>query len=122
MGPFTQLELMRRFILQEAHACKEADPPMMTVFGPLLWDWLHPPIEQIGGVHVATLEDGRKITVLVCKPMPAYEPTIIQFWEGENLSEHKAVYFCPNAVIVLRPMEAGDLEFLNEEVKQEATT
>jgi hypothetical protein len=116
-----QLELMRRFILQEAHACREADPEIMTVFGPRIPDWLHPPLERIGGVHVSTLEDGRKQTIFVCEPIPEYEPTIIEFWEGDGVAETKAVYFCPNAVIVMRPTEEGDvslIETMKAEVSQ----
>ena len=108
----SQLELMRAFILQEAHACMDADPEMMSVFGPCLWDWFHPPIDRIGGVYIASLKDGREQTVLVCKPLPKYEPTVIQFWEGDDFSEHKAVYFCPNALIVMRPTEEGDESLL----------
>jgi|GEM_PF-6893540 len=108
-----QVELMRRFIVQEAEACEGADPEMLTVVGRSLVDWLHPNPDAIGGVHISCLEDGRKVTVLVCKPMLDYEPTIMEFWEGDKLSEFKTVYFCPNALLVVRPAEEDDESLLN---------
>jgi hypothetical protein len=111
----SQLELMRRFIVQEAHACMDANPEMMTILGPDLMDWLHPQPDSIGGVYIATMGDGRKQTVLVCRPRPEIEPTVIQFWEGDWVSEHKAVYLCPNAVIVMRPTEKSDESWLEKE-------
>ncbi len=94
--------------MQEAKACESADPEMLTVFGLSVVDWFHPKPDRIGGVHISSLEDGRKVTILVCASMPDYEPTIMQFWEGKKLSEHRAVYFCPNAVLVMRPTEEAD--------------
>jgi hypothetical protein len=114
----SQLELMRRFILQEAHACKGADPEMLTVFGVTPCDLLHPHLATVGGVHVTTLEDGKQQTIFVCKPAPEYEPTVIQFWEGDKLSEHKAVYFCPNATLVMRPTEADDLLLIQPDIQE----
>lgn len=109
----SQLKLMQAFILQEAHACKDADPEMLTVFGVMPCDLLHPNMATVGGVHVTTLSDGKQQqTIFVCKPAPEYEPTIIQFWEGDKLSEHKAVYCCPNATIVMRPTEEGDMNLI----------
>lgn len=107
-----QLELMKRFITQEAEACESADPEMVTWFGRSLVDWFHPKLENIGGVVISHMTDGRKLTVLICKPMPDYEPTIMQFWEGKKVAEDKAVYFCPNALLVVRPTEEDDGRFL----------
>ena len=111
-----QIELMRRFIVQEARACESADPEMVTVFGRSPVDWFHPKRDAIGGVHISCMEDGRKVTILVCKPILEYEPTIMQFWESEKLSEHKAVYFCPNTVLVMRPTEEADESLIEMEV------
>jgi hypothetical protein len=108
-----QFELMRRFIMQEARACENANPEVITVFGRSLVDWLHPKLDAIGGVHISCMGDGSKVTVLVCRPMLDYEPTIMHFVDGGKLSEHKAVYFCPNAVLVVRPTEEGDAEIVN---------
>ena len=100
------------FIKQEANACQSADPEMLTVFGPSLVDWFHPKLENIGAVYIGSA-DGQKVTILVCRPMPEYEPTIMQFWEGQKLSQHKAVYFCPNALLIVRPTEEGDESLIN---------
>jgi hypothetical protein len=107
-----RLELMRQFIVQEVKACESADPEILTVFGHSPWDWFHPNPDNITGVQISCLEDGTKVTVLVCTPIPDYEPTILQFWEGKKLSEHKAVYFCPNTLIVMRPTEKADECFI----------
>ncbi len=112
----SQLHLMQRFIVQEATACESADPEMVTWFGRSLVDWFHPKVENIGGVVISHTADGRKLTILICRPMPDYEPTIMQFWEGESVSENRAVYFCPNALLVVRPTEEDDEEFVKEEV------
>jgi hypothetical protein len=98
---------IERFIRQEAKACESADPEMLTVLGPSLVDWFHPKRDRVGAVYIG--HDGaQKVTILVCRPLPEYEPTIMQFWEGRTLSEHKAVYFCPNALLIVRPTEEGD--------------
>ena len=107
MGNTQQQELMCKFILQETHACKDVDPERVTVFGPVVPDWFHPPLDQVGGLCVSSC-DGGKVTILVCKPLPDYEPTVIQVWEDDDFSKHKVVYFCPNALIVMRPTEEGD--------------
>ena len=116
-----QVELMRRFIVEEANACESADPEMVTVFGCDWLDFLHPKTDTIGGVHISSLGDENKVTVLVCKPMLEYEPTIIRFWEGDNVLEHSAVYFCPNALLVVRPTEEGD-ETLMQTTNEEETS
>jgi hypothetical protein len=110
-------EQLKRFITQEAEACESADPEMLTVFGRSPVDWFHPQREAIGGLCISHLADGRKVTVIVCRPLLEYEPTIMQFWEGRKVSDHKAVYFCPNALLVVRPTEAGD-ELLIENKEQ----
>lgn len=106
---------IERFIRQEAEACHTADPEMLTVFGPSLVDWFHPKPQNIGAVYIGSA-DGQKVTILVCKPMPDYEPTIMQFWERDKLSDNKAVYFCPNAILIVRPSEEGDGSLIGEEV------
>jgi hypothetical protein len=114
-----RLELMRRFIVREVKACESADPEILTVFGHFPWDLFHPNPDNIIGVQISCLEDGLKVTTLVCAPIPDYEPTILQFWEEtrsckrfscnvQHLADNKAVYFCPNALIVMRPTEEGD--------------
>src|SRR5689334_11908311 len=109
---------IERFIRQEANACQSADPEMLTVFGPSLVDWFHPKRDRIDAVYIG--HDGaKKVTVLVCQPLPEYEPTVMQFWEGRKLSEHKAVYFCPNALLIVRPTEEGDRDLI--ETTQEKT-
>ncbi len=120
MNNTQQQDLMCNFILQETHACKDVDPERVTVFGPVKPDWFHPPLNQIGGLCISCCE-GKKTTILVCKPMPDYEPTVIQVWEDDNFSERKAVYFCPNAVIVMRPTEEGDETLLESDVQEEVT-
>lgn len=118
-----QQDLMGEFILQETHACKDVDPERMTVFGPCVPDWFHPPLDQVGGLCVCNCDGGKQITILVCKPMPDYEPTVIQVWEDDDFSEHKAVYLCPNAVIVMRPTEEGDQMLIeNTNTEKERTT
>ena len=99
---------LSRFIMQEVQACQRADPEILTVFGRSLVDWLHPKLDAIGAVLISNTDDGQRVTILVCRPMPDYEPTIMQFWEGKKLSEIKAVYFCPNALLVVRPTEEDD--------------
>ena len=114
-----QEDLMCKFILQESQACKDVDPEMVTVFGPCVPDWFHPPLDRVGGVCISNL-DGGKVTVLVCKPLPDYEPTVIQVVEPDGrFSEHKAVYFCPNAVIVMRPTEEGDETLMTTNIEEE---
>ena len=103
---------LSQFIMLEATACESADPEMLTVFGPSPVDWFHPKPDRIGAVYIR--HDGaQKVTILVCRPLPDYEPTIMQFWEGKKLSEHKAVYFCPNTLLIVRPTEEGDENLIN---------
>jgi len=117
-----QQDLMCKFILQEVGACKDVDPEKVTVFGPCVPDWFHPPLNQVGGVCISCC-DGKDITILVCKPLPAYEPTVIKVCEeGGVFSEHKAVYFCPNAVVVMRPREEGDEALVSTHQAEELTT
>jgi hypothetical protein len=101
-------EQLKQFIMQEVQACQSAEPEMLTVFGRSPVDWFHPKREAIGGLCISHMADGSKVTVLVCRPILEYEPTIMQFWEGTKVAEHKAVYFCPNALLVVRPTEEGD--------------
>ena len=98
---------LQRFITQEVNACRIADPEIITVFGSSPVDWFHPKRDLINAVYIGEVED-QKVTIMVCKPMLQYEPTIMQFWEGDKVSEHKAVYFCPNVLLVVRPTEKGD--------------
>jgi hypothetical protein len=101
-------EQLARFIMQETEACESADPEMLTVFGRSPVDWFHPKREAIGGLCISHMTDGRKVTILVCRPLLDYEPTIMQFWEGKKVAEHRAVYFCPNTLLVVRPTEDDD--------------
>ena len=103
---------IERFIRQEAEACYGADPEMLTVFGSSLVDWFHPKRENIGAVYIGSA-DGQRVTILVCRPMLDYEPTIIHFWQRDKLAENKAVYFCPNALLIVRPTEEGDESLIN---------
>ena len=114
----SQLELMKRFIVQEATACENADPEILTWFGRSLVDWFHPKVENIGGVVISHMADGGKVTTMVCRPLLDYEPTIMQFWDGEQMAENSAVYFCPNALLVMRPTEEGDENLIEQESKQ----
>ena|SRR5579864_9363222 len=109
-------EQLKRFIMQEAEACESADPETVTCFERSLVDWFHPQRGNIGGVLIAHMADGRKVTVLICIPMPDYEPTIMQFWEGKNVAEDRAVYFCPNALLVVRPTEEGDENLIDRSI------
>ena len=89
----------------------------------------HPPVEAfavqlpsaaesfgliVGAVYIGNA-DGQRVTVLVCRPMPDYEPTIMQFWERNKLAESKAVYFCPNSLLIVRPTEGGDESLVGEQ-------
>ena len=109
---------IERFIRQEAEACESADPEMLTVFGRSPVDWFHPKRENIGALCISHMADGRKVTTLVCRPLIEYEPTIIRFWEGKQVAEDRAVYFCPNALLVIRPTEEGDENLIEQESKQ----
>ncbi len=92
---------------------------MIAVFGPCVPDWFHPPLDQVGGLCISHL-DGKSVTVLMCKPILQYEPTVMQVVEEDGrFAEHKAVYFCPNALIVMRPTEAGDISLI-ENINKEA--
>jgi hypothetical protein len=103
---------LSRFIMQEVKACEGADPEILTMMGPSPFDWFHPKRERIGAVYIG-LGGMQMVTILVCRPLPEYEPTIMQFWEGNKLSTHKAVYFCPNALLIVRPTEDGDESLTN---------
>ena len=111
MSHVEQLVLMRKFILQEVKACEEANPTLMTIIEakPLV-DWLHPAPTTVMGVYSSCADDGVKQTVLICEPVPEWEPTIMRWWDidKEIISDFTAVYVCPNAVIVMRPTEPGD--------------
>jgi len=113
-------EQLKRFIMQEVAACESADPEMLTVFGRSLVDWFHPKRDRIGAVYVGQ-DDEQKVTILVCRPLLEYEPTIMQFWEGKNVAEHRAVYFCPNALLVVRPTEEGDESLIDTNNIEEVT-
>lgn len=114
----TQSDKLERFIMQEAAACESADPEMLTVFGCSPVDWFHPKVENIGSVVISHMADGAKVTTMVCRPLPDYEPTIMRFWEGRKVAEHRVVYFCPNALLVIRPTEEGDEHLIEQESEQ----
>lgn len=104
--------------MQEAEACESADPEILTVFGRSPIDWFHPQRQNIGAVCISYMVDGSSVTVMVCRPLLEYEPTVLHFWEGKTVAEHRAVYLCPNALLVVRPTEDGDEDLIEQEIKQ----